>query len=326
MANMKSFLEYITEDRKILTESIRQGLPHILTMHHDDLHNLLKSGRINMTHKTEKTDGSTHMMGWDKDGFYTQSSGSGNEKMRQAGDYAARATRRSQESGKPLDLTGSNMFDHAHDTLMKNKKLMDYLKNQATKEGGESKIRGELFYTPYGRPSEEKKGEVKFVGTSYDPSHIGPVGKIVVHSRLPENKFHDIEHLKKIGTGKEINFDDDKIDTPPTAVDVSDEREMMKGIDRDLLNSRTTPKNKEAKAAETAKLDEIRKKVSDKVDSHVKTLGITPKWGSGSEGVVVHPPEGSDAPRFKVTSENFRKYKAAEKENPTFKKRNAPNV
>lgn len=321
---MLSFNEFLKES-VLITEGIRQGLPHILTMHHDDLHNLLNSGRINMSNKTEKTDGSTHIMGWDKDGFYTQSSGSGNEKMRMPGDYAARATRRSQETGKPLDLTGSNMFDHVHDTLSKNKKLMEYLRNHAAKQGGEAKIRSELFYTPYGRPSEDKAGEVKFVGTSYDPSHIGQVGKMVVHTQLPDNKFHDVETLKKIGN-KDINFDDDKIDSAPTAVDVADERETMKGIDRNLLNSRTTPKNKEAKAAETAKLDEIRKRVSDKVDAHVKTLNISPKWGSGSEGVVVHPPEGSDAPRFKVTSDNFRKYKAAEKVNPTFKKGSAPNA
>ena len=101
---------------------------------------------------------------------------------------------------------------------------------------------------------------------------------------------------------------------------------MMKGIDRNLLSARTSPKNREAKAAETAKLDEIRKRVSDKVDAHVKSLNISPKWGSGSEGVVVHAPEGSDAPRFKVTSDNFRKYKAAEKVNPTFKKGSAPDA
>lgn len=321
---MLSFTQFLKEST-LITEGIRQGLPHILTMHHDDFHNLLKSGRINMSRKTEKTDGSTHIMGWDKDGFYTQSSGSGNDKMRAAGDYAARATRRSQETGKPLDLTGSNMFDHVHDTLSKNKKLMTYLKNQAAKEGGETKLRSELFYTPYGRPSEDKAGEVKFVGTSYDPSHIGQVGKMVVHTQLPDNRFHDVEAIKMAGN-KDINFDDDKIDTPPTAVDVSDEREMMKGINRDLLNSRTVPKNKEAKMAEQAKLDEIKKRVSDKVDAHVRSLNISPKWGSGSEGVVIHPPEGSDQPRFKVTSEGFRKYKADQKVNPTFKTRNAPNA
>jgi hypothetical protein len=321
---MISFNEFLKEST-LITEGIRQGLPHILTMHHDDLHDLLKSGRINMSRKTEKTDGSTHIMGWDKDGFYTQSSGSGNDKMRATGDYAARATRRSQESGKPLDLTGSNMFDHVHDTLSKNKKLMSYLKTQAAREGGETKMRSELFYTPYGRPSEDKSGEVKFVGTSYDPSHIGQVGKMVIHSQLPDNKLHNIEAVKKTGNN-DINFDDDMIDTPPTAVDVSDEREMMKGINRDLLNSRTVPKNKEAKAAETAKLDDIRKRVSDKVDTHVKSLNISPKWGSGSEGVVIHPPEGSDQPRFKVTSDGFRKYKADQKVNPTFKTRNEPNA
>ncbi len=321
---MLSFSQFLNESA-LLTEGIRQGLPHILTMHHDDFHNLVKGGRIDMTHKTEKTDGSTHIMGYDKDGFYTQSSGSGNEKMRQPGDYAARATRRSQETGKPLDLTGSNMFDHAHATLMKNKTLMQYLKAHAEKTGGDAKIRGELFYTPYGRPSEEKKGEVKFVGTSYDPSHIGSVGKIVVHTKLPENKFHDVEHLKKIGAGKEINFDDDKIETAPSAVDVSDEREMMKKIDRNLLNTRTVPKNKEAKMAEQAKLDEIKKRVSDKVDRHVRSLNISPKWGSGSEGLVIHPPEGSEAPRFKVTSDNFRKFKADKEAQAQFKKRTLPN-
>jgi hypothetical protein len=321
---MITFNQFLKEST-LITEGIRQGLPHILTMHHDDFHNLLKSGRINMSRKTEKTDGSTHIMGWDKDGFYTQSSGSGNDKMRASGDYAARATRRSQESGKPLDLTGSNMFDHVHDTLSKNKKLMAYLKTQAAREGGETKLRSELFYSPYGRPSEDKAGEVKFVGTSYDPSHIGQVGKMVIHSQLPDNRLHNIEAVKKTGNN-DINFDDDMIDTPPTAVDVSDERDMMKGINRDLLNSRTVPKNKEAKAAETAKLDEIRKRVSDKVDTHIKSLNISPKWGSGSEGVVIHPPEGSDQPRFKATSEGFKKYKAEQKVNPTFKTRNAPNA
>jgi hypothetical protein len=316
---MLKFKEFLYESA-FLTESIRQGLPHILTMHHDDMHELLKPGRIDLSNTTEKTDGSTLMFGHDKDGFYSQSSGSGNEKMRLPGDYAARATRRSQETGKPLDLTGSNMFDHAHSTLMKNKKLLSYLKSQSDKLGGEAKVRGELFYMPYARPSEENKKEVKFVGTSYDPSHMGSVGKVVVHSKLPENKFHDLEAIKKMGTN-ELNFDDDKINVPPNAVDVSDEREMMKGIDRNLLNTRTVPKNKEAKMAEQAKLDEIRKRVSDKVDNQVRSLNVSPKWGSGSEGLVVHPPEGSVVPRFKVTSDTFRKFKADKEAQANFKKR-----
>ena len=124
-----------------------------------------------------------------------------------------------------------------------------------------------------------------------------------------------------------INFDHDKVDVPPTAVDVSDEREAMKGINRNLLSTRTTPKNKEAKMAEMGKLDAIRRSVSDKVDNHVRGLKISPRWGSGTEGLVVHPPEGKpEIPRFKVTSETFRNFKADKEAQANFKKRNAPNA
>lgn len=325
MANLKSFSDYITEEYQLLSESIRQGLPHIMTMHHDDFHELTKPGRIEIRDPTEKTDGSTIMFGHDKDGFYTQSSGSGADKMRNTGDYLARAQRRAAEKGVQVDPAGSNMFDHVHDTLSKNKKLMAYLKAQSQREGGETKVRGELLYTPYGRPSEEKPGEVKFVGTSYDPSHIGQVGKIIVHSRLPENKNHNLDHIMSAGN-KDINFDHDKIDVPPTAVDVSDEAHQMKGINRSLLSTRTSPSNKAAKMAEQAKLDVIKKSVSDKVDNHVRGLKISPRWGSGSEGLVIHPPEGSKVPRFKVTSDNFRAFKADKEARAKFKNGNAPNA
>lgn len=323
---MLTFSDYLIKESTLITEGIRQGLPHIMTMDHDQFHALTSPGRIEIRDPTEKTDGSTIVFGHDRDGFYTQSSGSGNEKMRNAGDYAARATRRSQETGKPLDLTGSNMFDHAHQVLHGNKKLQSYLKGMAERGGGETKVRGELFYMPYARPSEEKNGEVKFVGTSYDPSHIGQVGKIIVHSRLPENRNHNLDSL--IGAGdKNINFDHDKVDVPPTAVDVSQEREAMKGINRNLLSMRTTPKNKADKMAEMAKLDAIKKSVSDKVDNHIKSLNISPRWGTGSEGLVVHPPEGKpEVPRFKVTSDNFRKFKADKDAQANFKKRNAQNA
>lgn len=322
---MLSFNQFLKEST-LITEGIRQGLPHIMTMDHDQFHELTKPGRVEIRNPTEKTDGSTIMFGHDKEGFYTQSSGSGNQKMRNAGDYLARAQARSAETGKPLEPAGSNMFDHAHQVLHGNKKLQSYLKGMAQREGGETKVRGELFYMPYARPSEEKKGEVKFVGTSYDPSHIGQVGKIIVHSRLPENKNHDLDQLVSAGD-KHINFDHDKIDVPPTAVDVSHEREAMKGINRNLLSMRTTPKNKADKMAEQEKLDAIKKSVSDKVDNHVKSLNISPRWGSGSEGLVVHPPEGKpEIPRFKVTSDNFRKFKADKDAQANFKKRNEPNA
>lgn len=296
----------------ILTESIRQGLPHITTMDREQFHNLTKTGKIHFDDVTEKTDGQTMMMGHDEHGFYTQSSGSGNEKMRSSADYENRAKRRAQETGKPLDLTAAKAFGHVHKLLHSNEKLQSYLSSQHKKTGEEVKVRGESFYKPWGRPSDTKKGEIKFVGTSYDPSHMAKVGKFVLHTKLPENAKHNPEHFKKL-SDENINFDDDIIKHKGGHVDVSGEHKEFSKLNHELLKSRTTKTNKEAKEAEVAKFNAIKEKVSVKVDEHVKKLGITPKWGSGTEGAVIHPPaKNPEAPRFKVTSDAFRQYKASE--------------
>lgn len=304
----------------ILSESIRQGLPHITTMDHEQFHNLTKAGKIHFDDVTEKTDGQTMMMGHDEHGFYTQSSGSGNEKMRTAEDYENRAKRRAQDTGKPLDLTAPKAFGHIHKILHSNKKLQSYLSSQHKKTGEEVKVRGESFYKPWGRPSDTKKGEVKFVGTSYDPSHMAKVGKFVLHSKLPENAHHDPEQFKKL-SDEHINFDDDIIKHKGGHVDVSSEHKEFSNLNHELIKARTTKTNKEAKEAEIEKFNAIKQKVSAKVDDHVKNLGITPKWGSGTEGAVIHPSKKNpQAPRFKVTSEAFRKYKASE-ESKTLKRK-----
>lgn len=318
---MKTFLTYISEEKQIISEGIRQGLPHITTMDHDQFTSLTHGGKVHVEGATEKTDGSTFKFGHDEDGFYSQSSGSGNEKMRHPRDYEERATRRSKETGKPLDLTGARAFAKAHEALQKNKPLVAHLKDRAEKSGGETTVRGELFSKALARPSDTNKGEVKFVGTSYDPKRMGKVGKIVIHSKLPENQGHDLEHFKENLSDTNVNFDDDKIEHNPGHVDVKPEVKELSSVNHELLKSRTTPKNKEAKTVETAKFDAIKKKVSDKVDAHVKSLNVSPKWGSGTEGMVIHPKPGSSAPRFKVTSDAFRGYKEKEKENPTFKNR-----
>ena len=302
-----------------LTESVRQGLPHITTMKHEQFSNLVKDGKVKLTHATEKTDGGAFVIGHDG-GFYTQSSGSGNERMRNPEDYAERARRRSQETGKPLDLTAANAFSKAHAAIQKNKALLQYLQSTAENNGGETQVRGELFSRALSRPSETP-GEIKFVGTSYDPSHMGSVGKFVIHTELPENQHHDVEKFKSDFSTKEFNFDDDRIEGfKPSEVDVSQHLEGMKNINTDILNARKTKKNADEKAEETAKFDAIKQKVSDAVDKHVENMNISPKWGSGSEGLVVHPEEGSGAPRFKITSKNFREYKASD-EAKNFKKR-----
>jgi len=312
---MKSFITFIVE-------SIRQGLPHITKMTRDQFDNLTKDGKVHLNKITEKTDGMTHMMGYDEHGFYTQSSGSGNEKMRSPQDFVDRATRRSQETGKPLDLTAANSFGHIHKILHANQGLQDHLRSQFEKTGQEVKVRGEAFYKPLSTPSETTPGEIKFVGTSYDPSHMGSVGKYVIHSQLPENHHVDLEHFKSHLSTPEMNFDDDIIKHKPAHLDVSDEVKDYHGLNHELLAARTSPKNKEAKEAENAKFDAIKQRVSDKVDAHFKSAGLTPKWGSGSEGFVVHPSsENPEAPRFKKTSDDFRAYKANPENAANFKKR-----
>jgi hypothetical protein len=305
--------------KSFIAESIRQGLPHITTMDHEQFSNLTKGGKVKISAATEKTDGSTFLIGHDQEGFYTQSSGSGKEKMRNPEDYVARAKRRSEETGKPFDPTGANAFASTHAALQKNKLLLQHLQATAERSGGETQLRGELFSRALSRPSETP-GEIKFVGTSYHPEHMGSVGKFVIHTKLPENQHHEVEKFKKELSSPELNFDDDNIKNFKSGeVDVSAHLEGMKDINQELLKARTTPKNKQAKAEENAKLDVIKKRVSDAVDKHVKSMGIMPKWGSGSEGLVVHPEEGSSAPRFKVTSDAFRAYKASD-ESKNFKK------
>jgi len=320
---MLRFKAFINESFNLITESIRQGLPHIHSMTHEQFGNLVKGGKVHVHDVTEKTDGMTHQFGHDEHGFYTQSSGSGSEKMRHPEDFAKRAKRRAEETGKPYDPTASNAFAHIHKTLAKNAALQHHLKSEYHRTGKEVKVKGEAFYKPLSRPSEEHEGEIKFVGTSYHPSHMGSVGKYVIHSKLPENQHHDIEHYKKHLSNSEMNFDDDEVEHKPSHIDVKDEHDKFKKLNHELLTSRTTKTNKEAKTKEIEKFDKIKHAVSKKVDDHIASKHIKNKWGSQSEGLVVHPSEKNpDAPRFKVTSQSFRDYKADPTNKEKFKTRN----
>ena len=61
----------------------------------------------------------------------------------------------------------------------------------------------------------------------------------------------------------------------------------------------------------TGKLYHIQSSVSAKVEHHFSKANISPKWGSGTEGMVVHPSASNpESPRFKVTSAAFKAYKA----------------
>ena len=304
----------------LMESKVRQGLPHITTMNHEQLTSLTHGGKVHLHDMTEKTDGSTHVFGHDEHGFYTQYSGSGSEKMRSHEDYVNRAKRRSEETGKPLDLGAAHTFGHIHNVLASNKALQKHLKDEHEKKKSEVKVRGEVFYKPNAKEGDHPN-EVKFVGTSYRTDHMGKVGKYVIHSRLPENHEHDLEHFKKHLSSSDMNFDDDKIDHEKSHVDVKQEHEELKKVDHELLKQRTSKSNKEAKEKEQSKLSDISKRISDKVDAHIKKQNLSPKWGSGSEGIVVHPStKNKNAPRFKVTSDAFRKYRESD-EAKEFKKK-----
>jgi hypothetical protein len=317
---MIKFTEFLEE--QVLVESVRVGLPHITNMSHEQFDALTKDDKVHITKATEKTDGMTHVMGWDKDGFYTQSSGSGSEKMRRPEDFYERSQRRSRETGRPYDPTAPDAFARMHSILKNNKRLQEYLRNLHNNTGDDVRIRSEAFYRPMGRPSEDNPTEIKFVGTSYDPSHMGSVGKMVVHTALPDNAHVDPEWFNKTMSTSELNFDHDKVDVKPTHVDISKERNEFEKLDHNLLKARKTKSNKEAKEAEIAKFEDIKRRASKKVDDAVREMKLAPRWGTGTEGLVVHPPrENPDAPRFKVTSSAFREYKANPENQINFKKR-----
>lgn len=295
----------------IIEAGIRRGLPHVSTMHHDDFHNLIHTGKIDLHHQTEKTDGFTHEFGHDEHGFYSQSSASGNERMRSSKDFHDRVKRREKESGKPGNYNAAKAFGEIHDHLANNQKLQAHLRDQYKKHG-HARVKGEVFHKPDGKPGN-KKGEIKFVGTSYRTDHMASVGKYVIHSKLPENQHNDVHHFIHHLSDHAYNFDTDHVDhnhhPNSTRIDVSTEKTEHDKLNHDLIRTRKTKTNKEEKEAEHEKLSKIQRTVSDKIDKHMKKLGTAPKWGSGTEGMVIHPPEKSKQPRFKVTSDAFRKFK-----------------
>lgn len=310
---MKSFKAFINE-------SVRVGLPHIhstLTakgnptpsFSTDQFAATTKGGKIHINSVTEKTDGQTFKMGHDEHGFYTQHSGSGDEKIRTGQGHIERALRRSKETGKPYEKTGPEAMAKFHDALHKNEGLQKHLATEYKRTGKEVVVRGEAFNNSLARPGD-KKGEVKYVHTSYKKPPARQ-GMFVIHSKLPENQGHNTEHFKKL-SDKNIIFHDDKIKHKPGHVDVSDEVKDFHGLNHDLINTRTTPKNKQSKLAEIEKFNNIKKRVSDKVTKHLGSLGIKNKFGSGTEGLVVHPSSANpNAARFKAINPAFKEAKAA---------------
>lgn len=308
--------------KSFIGESVRVGLPHIHStttaagnqtpsLSTDQFEKSTKGGKLHIKDVTEKTDGQTFVMGHDQHGFFTQHSGSGSERIRTGQGHIDRAKARAKETGKEYSPAAPEAFAKFHNALQKNKALQAHLAAMHKKTGKDVIVRGEAFNRSLAKPGD-KPGESKFVHTSYSTKGMGRQGSFVIHSKLPENQGHDTEHFKKHLSDSNITFDDDKVAHKSGHVDVSAEREDFHKLDHNLINSRTTPKNKAAKMAEIEKFNNIKKKVTGKVQAHIQKLGIKPKWGSGSEGLIVHPSSANpEAARFKVTSDAFKKAKAA---------------
>lgn len=291
-------------------EKLRSGLPHIATLKHGDFHHLIKHGAVK-GHVTEKSDGMAFGVGHDEHGFYTRSSGS--DKMRHSGDYLAAAK---AKFGHTPDFRPeiSQHFDKLHQEFRSNPKITNYLADKAQKTGGHSLLKGEMFYKPLGK--KVGKHGVRFVGTTYDSRHMGTTGKFVVHSGLPENQHHDLNHVNTLGNHS-INMDNDvPHQKAHVNVDVRDIIPHYHKLNHALMDSRTTPTNKKAKLGELEKLKGLQNEVHNRVDQHIAK--IKPKWGKETEGFVVHPhSEHKDAPRFKMVSSRFTKAK----EDFSFKKK-----
>lgn len=315
---MLNFLGYIS----LINEAaggVRQGLPHVTTMSHDQFSNLVNGGQIHIHKVTEKTDGIPHEFGYDEGGFYTRSKGTGEAKVRSAEEYHDLAKKKAEGGRSVYNPDKANTFGHIHRMLASNSNLQDYLKARHSGEKQDVRVKGEMFYKPLSQESKHK-GERTFVATSYRTDHMGTHGKFAIHSELPENSGHDVEHFKNKLSSGDLNFDHDKIKHPKGSIDVSKEAEQLKGINKEILSARTTKKNKEAKEAEIQKFNRIKNRVSAKVDSHIKKSNITPKWGTETEGFVVHPSSNNpSAPRFKVTSEGQRQKMLAQKLDPSKK-------
>jgi hypothetical protein len=312
---MKTFKQYISE-------SVRVGLPHLYStktakgndtpsLSPEQFENTTKGGKVHINSVTEKTDGQTFKAGHDEHGFYTQHSGSGDEKIRTAQGHIDRAKRRAKETGKEYSPEAPEAFAKFHEALHQNGPLQQHLANTFKRTGKEVVLKGEAFNMSLARPSDTAKGEVKFVHTSYDPKRMGSQGSFVIHSRLPENQGHDLEHLKSLSDSK-IRIHDDVVSHKPGHVDVASEVGDYHKLDHGLMASRTTPKNKEAKMAELGKFNDIKKRVSDKVSTHIGKLGIQNKFGTGTEGLVIHPSDANPAAtRFKAINPAFKAAKEA---------------
>lgn len=285
---------------------IRQGLPHLYStrtekgnwtpsLSIEQFSALVRGGQVFLDTITEKTDGATFLIGYDKEGFFTQHSGSGVMRARVGSDHIMRAIQRAQERRIEYNETMPMAMDSFHRCLHNNDEFLDYLRHQY-KNRGEVQLRGEAFIRSLGQYNITRN-EIKFVHTYYSAKNIGSIGSFILHSQLDVNKI--IKSLNHF-SNEDIVFDSDHIPLPPTTVNVEEEISGLEQIDR--------------VAHHEENFNKIKKMVCKKVTRTLSEIGIKNKWGTGTEGLVVHPSDRNpEAPRFKITSRKFQKAKVTTK-------------
>lgn len=291
--------------------SIRRGLPHLYStrtekgnwtpsLSVEEFFYLTKDGKVHLANLTEKTDGATFLLGFDRWGFFTQHSGSGDMRARVGSDHIMRAALRAEERGIELNKKVAYAFDNFHNGLHSNVRLQEYLSHQYEKYG-EIIIRGEIFNRGLASKGA-KRGELRFVHTSYSTKNMGKCGSFILHSQLEDNIKHRLIDVTSFNDSN-ITFDDDRLDVESRSVNVQEEvTKFCQIVDRFGGGSHEEPFN------------EIKKMVSEKVTRTISEIGIKNKWGSGSEGLVVHPSDyNPEAPRFKITSREFQEAKVNSK-------------
>lgn len=286
---MFSFIQFLNENK------LRTGLEHLSNLNHAQVGSLLTNKSLKGV-STRKTDGAAGEVGYDENGFYTRSARS--DKIRNAGDYSAYTK---NKRGEDADTTVSSQYDQMHHHLHNNPHLVSYLKSRH-ESGKPASIKGEFFLRGLGEKTD--KG-IKFVGTSYNPNAMGSHGMFIMHHKLDGNETHKPEEVSKLGNDK-VTFNHDKSEGNNFNVDTSKEKEEYSKINPELLKSRKAV-DKEAKTAETEKLNSVKSSLEQKLKDHVKNVKPRPWEVEGeSEGDVFHTKAG----RFKIQSDNFKQFKA----------------
>lgn len=268
--------------------SIRKGIPHIYStltpkgnptpaLSDAEFYSLIKSGTLDIKTITEKTDGQNLHVGWDSYGFYTRHTGSGDMRARCGNDHIERARLRDNAFRPAM------AFSNFHDDLRENDALQMFLETTFKLTGQDVVLQGEMF--SYDLCSQDENG-IKFANIHYDPNIIDR-NTFIIHSQLfhiaGRNPSVELDLLLRNMSTEYIKIDHDLITIHNLQVDTQD---LFPLIENHITEARYILH-----------------------DNLVEVLeNIKPKWGDKTEGYVFHT-GNSEAPRFKLVSETFKKAK-----------------